>query len=89
MDRHGAAYRSPSPSHPTHHGYQLEENPYGRQPSNLDMPMAPPQRFGSPGDPQRYGSPMDHNRLGTPSDHLALNAPVSVRTAQKIQGVIH
>ncbi|KFH46189.1 Chitin synthase-like protein [Hapsidospora chrysogenum ATCC 11550] len=62
MDRRGAPYRSPSPGYPVQPGYQLEENPYGRQPSNLDMPMAHPQRFGTPMD-----------RLGTPSDHLALN----------------
>lgn len=76
MDRRGSPYRTP-PGHPIQPGYQLEENPYGRQPSNLEMPMAPapPSRFGSPGDPHRYGSP---NRLGTPSDHLALNAAVSM-----------
>jgi chitin synthase len=66
MDRRGGPYRSPSPGYPVQPGYQLEENPYGRQPSNLDMPMA---------HPQRYGTPMD--RLGTPSDHLALNQAVS------------
>lgn len=38
--------RSPSPTHPLHHGYHLEDNPYG--PSHLDIP-AGPGRF-SPGD---------------------------------------
>lgn len=75
MDRRDP-YRTASPAHPIQPGYQLDDNPYGRQ-QNLDMPPAgTPQRYGSPNEYQRYGTPIDH-RMGTPSDNLALNAPVS------------
>lgn len=44
------AHRTPSPGHPLQHGYQLDDNPYGRPQGNLDIPMGPsPGRF-SPGD---------------------------------------
>ncbi|ROT37472.1 chitin synthase [Sodiomyces alkalinus F11] len=55
--------RSPSPGQPIQQGYQLEDNPYGRQPQHLDYPQMGP----SPG-PGRF----------TPSDQLQLNAAHSV-----------
>ena len=42
MDPH--AHRTPSPGHPLQHGYQLDDNPYGQNPSasHLQMPLGPP-----------------------------------------------
>jgi hypothetical protein len=42
-------HRTPSPGHPLQHGYQLEDNPYGRSQQNFDMPPVGPGRY-SPGD---------------------------------------
>ncbi|KAK0754650.1 glycosyltransferase family 2 protein [Schizothecium vesticola] len=42
-------HRTPSPGHPLQHGYQLEENPYGRSQQGLDIPPGPAGRY-SPGD---------------------------------------
>lgn len=38
------AHRTPSPGHPLQHGYQLDDNPYGQNPSasHLQMPLGPP-----------------------------------------------
>lgn len=70
----GGPYRTPSPGHPIQPGYQLDDNPYGRSQSNLDMPGYGQGHM----DPPRFQSPMEQSRLGTPSDNLALNAAVSV-----------
>ncbi|KAK5662734.1 hypothetical protein OQA88_6141 [Cercophora sp. LCS_1] len=43
-----APHRTPSPGHPLQHGYQLEDNPYGRSQPALDVPTGP-GRY-SPGD---------------------------------------
>ena len=43
------AHRTPSPGHPLQHGYQLEDNPYGRTQPGYEMPPVGPGRY-SPGD---------------------------------------
>ncbi|KUI74418.1 Chitin synthase 3 [Cytospora mali] len=46
------AHRTPSPGHPLQQGYQLDDNPYGQHPSQLQMPLGPPAigRTYSPAD---------------------------------------
>ncbi|KAL8338184.1 hypothetical protein RB601_006539 [Gaeumannomyces tritici] len=43
MNNRPPPHRTPSPGNPMQHGYQLDDNPYGRQgnASNLDIPMGP------------------------------------------------
>ncbi|KAH7325805.1 chitin synthase-domain-containing protein [Stachybotrys elegans] len=82
MDNRGN-YRTPSPGHPLQHGYQLEDDPYNRQPQS----MSDPYRQHTPGAIDPYGASnpnlippagFSQQRLGTPSDHLNLNAAQSV-----------
>ncbi|KAJ9156191.1 Chitin synthase 3 [Pleurostoma richardsiae] len=56
-------HRTPSPGHPLQQGYQLEDNPYGRQqPHNLDVPMGP-GRY-SPGDSLQMQTAQSMENLG-------------------------
>ncbi|RDW91296.1 chitin synthase 1 [Coleophoma crateriformis] len=70
--------RAPSPGHPLHQGYQLEDAPYGREhlgtpgsgySHNLEIPMGP-----GPG------------RLGTPSDRLQAQPTYSVENINNSYG---
>ncbi|KUI62912.1 Chitin synthase 3 [Cytospora mali] len=76
------AHRTPSPGHPLQQGYQLDDNPYGQHPSQLQMPLGPPAigRTYSPADTLHMQTAHSAENLGghpfethTPFQDYAVN----------------
>ncbi|KAM3511940.1 hypothetical protein MY11210_004411 [Beauveria gryllotalpidicola] len=68
--------RTPSPSHPLHQGYQLDDQPYGHQQYDTSSTSAGyPQRFGTPSDQLNINAAQSVDTLGQydpgyPGSHL-------------------
>ncbi|KAM3536202.1 hypothetical protein MY4038_000668 [Beauveria bassiana] len=57
--------RTPSPSHPLHQGYQLDDQPYGHQQYDTSSTsVGHPQRFGTPSDQLNINAAQSVDTLG-------------------------